>query len=103
LRGLKTDKLSMLMRGTLDLSSHRLDAWITSFATKRLRTMRQKNPTGVYLGGYGWVEDNRPAPARTVVNPPAGESGSLTAAPNDPGYVQAPSLDHATTVAVLRS
>ena len=65
---LKTDKLSMLMRGTLDLSSHRLDAWVTSFATKRLKTMRQKDPAGVYLGGYGWLEDLQPGPPRTEVN-----------------------------------
>ena len=106
LKALKVDKLSMLMRGTLDLSSHRLDAWVTSFATKRLKTMRQKDPAGVYLGGYAWVEDIRPAPPRTAVTPPAGEQSPvapLTAAPNDPGFVQAPSLDHAATVAVLRS
>src|SRR5262249_34204526 len=37
LKTLKVDALSMLLRGTLDLSSHRLDAWVTSFATKRLK------------------------------------------------------------------
>ena len=31
-----SETLQYLMQGTLDLSSHRLDAWITSFATKRL-------------------------------------------------------------------
>jgi hypothetical protein len=103
LKTLKVDPLSTLLRGTLDLSSHRLDAWVTSFATKRLKSVRQKNPSGVYLGGYGWVEDIRPAPARPLVNPPPGEPGPLSVAPNDPGFVQAPSLDHATTVAVLRS
>src|SRR5262249_4589596 len=34
-----SETLQYLMQGTLDLSSHRLDAWITSFATKRLATM----------------------------------------------------------------
>jgi hypothetical protein len=101
---LKTDTLSMLMRGTLDLSSHRLDAWVTSFATKRLKTMRQKDPTGVYLGGYGWLEDLQPGPPRTAVNPPPpGEPGPVFGFRNDPGFVHAPSLDHAATVAVLRS
>ena len=100
---LKTDKLSMLMRGTLDLSSHRLDAWVTSFATKRLKTMRQKDPAGVYLGGYGWVEDLQPGPPRAEVTPPPGEPGPLFGFRNDPGFVHAPSLDHAATVAVLRS
>ena len=101
---LKTDKLSMLMRGTLDLSSHRLDAWVTSFATKRLKTMRQKDPAGVYLGGYGWLEDLQPGPPRTEVNPlPPGEPGPVFGFRNDPGFVHAPSLDQAATVAVLRS
>jgi hypothetical protein len=106
LEGLKTlnaETLSMLMSGTLDLSSYRLDAWVTSFATKRLKSMRQRNPAGVYLGGYGWVEDIRPAPAQAAATPPPGEPGPLTVAPNDPGFLQAPSLDHAATVAVLRS
>lgn len=103
LKALKTDKLSMLMRGTLDLSSHRLDAWVTSFATKRLKTMRRKDAVGVYLGGYGWVEDLQPGPARTEVPLPPGEPGPLFGFRNDPGFVHAPSLDHAATVAVLRS
>ena len=103
LKVLQTDKLSMLMRGTLDLSSHRLDAWVTSFATKRLKTMRQKDPAGVYLGGYGWVEDLQPGPPRTEVTPPPAEPGPVFGFRNDPGFVHAPSLDHAATVAVLRS
>jgi hypothetical protein len=103
LKVLKTDRLSMLMRGALDLSSHRLDAWVTSFATKRLKTMRQKDPAGVYLGGYGWVEDLQPGPPRTEVTPPPAEPGPVFGFRNDPGFVHAPSLDHAATVAVLRS
>jgi hypothetical protein len=91
------------MRGTLDLSSHRLDAWVTSFATKRLKSMRQKDPTGVYLGGYGWVEDLQPGPARTEVTAPPLEQAPVFGFRNDPGFVHAPSLDHAATVAVLRS
>src|SRR5262249_17484088 len=33
LKSLDADRLEELMKGTLDLCSHRLDAWITSFAT----------------------------------------------------------------------
>ena len=54
------------MTGTLDLCSHRLDAWITSFATKRLAEMRKANPTGVLFGGYGWVMNLKPAAAQTT-------------------------------------
>lgn len=100
---LKTHKLSMLMRGTLDVTSHRLDAWVTSFATKRLKTMRQKDPAGLYLGGYGWIENLEPGLPRTEVAAPPGEPGPISGFRNDPGFVHAPSLDHAATVAVLRS
>ncbi len=103
LKGLKTHKLSMLMRGTLDLTSHRLDAWVTSFATKRLKNMRQRDPAGVYLGGYGWVENLQPGPPRTEVTAPPNEPGPIFGFRHDPGFVHAPSLDHAATVAVLRS
>ena len=77
MKTLKTDRLSLLMRGTLDLSSHRLDAWVTSFATKRLKSLRQREPAGVYLGGYGWVEDIVPAPARTRRHTACGRTRDL--------------------------
>ena len=34
------------MQGTLDLSAHRLDAWVTSVATRRLAAMRRRHPGG---------------------------------------------------------
>lgn len=78
--------LERLLSTTLDLSAHRLDAWITSFATKRLRMMRDGQPTGLHLGGYGWLENLKPAPPSS-----------------SDGFVHAPSTDHAATAAVLRS
>ena len=47
LQGLDSEALQYLMQGTLDLASHRLDAWITSFATKRLAAMRAPRPAGL--------------------------------------------------------
>ena len=41
LQSLQVARLEQVLTGTLDLCSHRLDAWITSFATKRLAEMRQ--------------------------------------------------------------
>ncbi len=74
LKSLTVSKLETLMGGTLDLSSHRLDAWITSIATKRLAEMRKNDPQGVLFGGYGWVMNLKPAPAQTkMVPPPVGE------------------------------
>jgi hypothetical protein len=55
LQSLKVARLEHLLTGTLDLCSHRLDAWITSFATKRLAQMQKAAPAGVLFGGYGWV------------------------------------------------
>ncbi|MEJ8823735.1 hypothetical protein WKW80_17115 [Variovorax humicola] len=105
LRTLDSEALQLLMQGTLDLSSHRLDAWITSFATKRLAAMRAAAQQGIYAGGYGWVENLRPAPPGSAapVAPPAGESGPLFASPNDSGFIHAPSMAHAAAAAMLRN
>jgi hypothetical protein len=81
------DELDQALRGLLDAYSHRLDAWYTSLATSRLATVRAASPGGVHLGGYGWLDDLRPA---------AGDRGS-------DGFIQAPSLGQAVTAAVLRS
>ena len=100
---LPVGRLERLLAGTLDLCAHRLDAWITSFATKRLTGMRQANPTGVLFGGYGWVMNLKPAEAQTSVAPPAGEEGPVIEQANNPGFVHTPSLTQAATAAVLRS
>jgi len=103
LKTLSSARLERLLAGTLDCCAHRLDAWITSFATKRLDAMRRANPTGVYFGGYGWVENLKPAPARAVTVAPAGEQAPIYLTPDDPGFVHAPSLTQAATVALLRN
>ena len=63
LKDLDSEALLHLMQGTLDLSSHRLDAWVTSIASKRLAAMHIDGPTGQYVGAYGWVENLKPSPA----------------------------------------
>ncbi len=52
-----------------DLNSYRLDAWITSLATRRIDEMRSnpKHEKGIYFGAYGWVEDL--VKDATAVNP----------------------------------
>ena len=75
------------LRGLLDAYAHRLDAWFTSLATRRLADVRAATPGGVHLGAYGWLDDLRP------------DAGAPTSA----GYVHAPSLAQAATAAVLRS
>jgi hypothetical protein len=104
LQDLDSEALQFLMQGTIDLASYRLDAWITSIASKRLVSMRASQPQGVYIGGYGWVENLRPeAIARTEVTPPPGETAPLFAHVNDTGFIHAPSMTHAATAALLRN
>ena len=104
LQNLDSEALQFLMQGTIDLASYRLDAWITSIATKRLAAMRVSQPQGIYVGGYGWVENLRPeATPRTEVTPPTGESAPLFAHVNDTGFIHAPSMTHASTAALLRN
>jgi hypothetical protein len=96
--------LDRLVRALLDSCSHRLDAWITSYATRRLATLRRARPAGVHLGGFAWVEDLKPKPpSRAVTALPQGEAGPLVEDPTNSGFVVAPSLSHAATAAILLS
>jgi hypothetical protein len=104
LSGRPSALIDRLAREVLDTCSHRLDAWITSYATRRLDRMRAANPTGLHIGGYAWVEDLRPKPPLTpVATPPRGERGPLFEDPANAGFIHAPSLGHAAAAAVLRS
>ena len=98
------EELDRLLRGTLDLFAYRLDAWITSLATRRLAERRRARPRGVALGGYGWVEGLRPAQRTPVDVAPEGEAdGRLFVDPRSGGALHAPSLVQAATAAILRS
>lgn len=77
----------LLVAEALDCASHRLDAWITALASKRLGVQRRLAPTGSLLGAYGWVEGLEPG----------------TATSRDGGYVHAPSVGHAATAGILRN
>jgi hypothetical protein len=87
---------------TLDATSHRLDAWITSLASRRLAEIRAATPHGIGVGGYGWVENLRPATPGPAVSAPD-EPGPLVAPPDDPGFIHAPSLNQASAAAMLRN
>ena len=103
---LDSASLLQLMESTLDLSAHRLDAWVTSIATKRLAAMHQNAATGLRVGAYGWVENLRPVPpslVRQVPTLPPGEPGPLQTPANDSGFIHAPSMTHGATAALLRN
>ncbi|MFC9397447.1 hypothetical protein ACFTWS_30430 [Streptomyces sp. NPDC057027] len=116
------EELERLLAQNLDTTSHRLDAWITSLATKRLAWLRRPGSSyryGCHLGGYGWLLDVVPRAAQPPQVPverrPEGERTDPLAAPgtatpwrlfeatDTAGPIHAPSLAQATTAAVLRA
>ncbi|PWT73781.1 MAG: hypothetical protein C5B46_04990, partial [Proteobacteria bacterium] len=103
LQNLSPAQLERLLKGTLDVASHRVDAWITSLATRRLTTLRTQKPAGLRIGGYGWVLNLKPNLNQTPVATPAGESGQVFAMQGDPGFIHAPSVMQAQTAALLRN
>ena len=88
----KVGELDQALRTSLDVAANRLDAWITSLATKRLDQMREKAPEGIHIGAFGLVENLRPDSQLRDQR-----------VADSQGYVHAPSLQQATTAAVLRS
>ena len=106
LEELPSATLDHLLSETLDIASHRLDAWVTSLATMRLSRMRgpTAKPTGAHLGAYGHVEGVVPAEAAAAVQPPGSPSSVEPAlATENEGFIPAPTMGHAATAAVLRS
>ncbi|MFX0171309.1 MAG: hypothetical protein ACFE9L_05265 [Candidatus Hodarchaeota archaeon] len=85
---LPTAELERLLGETLDISSHRLDAWITSLAAKRLENLRIYKHDGLLLGSYGWVENLPPATELPIPSH---------------GYIMAPSVDQSIAGATLFS
>ena len=83
---LPTAELGRLAADTLDCAAHRLDAWFTSLAARRLDAIRANSERGCHLGAWGYVEHLAPRTTSTSL-----------------GYLQAPSIAHATTAALLRS
>jgi hypothetical protein len=90
----------LLLGETLDCCSHRLDAWITAAATRRLADIRARNGAGAFLGAYGWVQDFAPT---VPVSLGQVDGHELFQDPHDGGFIHAPSLTHAVTAGVLRS
>ena len=103
LRLLPTARLERTLVEHIDTLGYRLDAWETSLFARRLAKQRKldaavaERRTGVYLGGYGYLEHVRPSVrGRTRV-------GDLYEEAGNGGFVHAPSLNHATAAALLRS
>ena len=88
-------RLSQLLNTTLDVSSHRVDPWVTGFAARRLRWLAARGARW-RLGVYGWVDSPRPwdHPIPNVV--------PLEPGPTTAGLLHAPSPAQALTAALLR-
>ncbi|MCP4338317.1 MAG: hypothetical protein GY799_05380 [Desulfobulbaceae bacterium] len=112
LKDLPTAELERLLTETLGVCSYRVDAWITSLATRRLEKMRQTLEgageeaisgdayKGCHVGAYGWLENL--TPVRTTAD--MAEVGlDVTVDTRNGGYIYAPSMSHGSAAAVLRS
>lgn len=89
--------------GTLDAAAYRIDAWVTSLATRRLAELRDRERSGALVGGYGWAEQLAPSPAAVLPDTPPGEPGPLLASVDDPGFLHAPSIHQAQVSALMRN
>jgi hypothetical protein len=125
LAALPTAELDRLLTETLDACSHRLDVWATTLANAILNRTRAQQPQGgaaLHLGAFGWVEEVRPSPQRAAVQGAelqavqaldrlrAQRAPDAVALPvpvqplvDNGGFIYAPSMEQATTAAVLRS
>jgi hypothetical protein len=87
LKRVHPDKLEILLLETLDLFSHRLDAWFTGLANSMLEECQRQNKEAPPIGMYGWLE----------------KPGKLEVRSIEPEFIQAPSVKQATTAAILRN
>lgn len=86
LAALDVATLERLLAEALSLCATRLDAWMTSFASRRLNELRDTPVAGAQLCAYGFVEDVVPAKGR-----------------DSAGYIHTPSPSHAQAAAILAS
>jgi hypothetical protein len=93
-------RIAELVMEVIDVYSHRLDAWVTSLASRRLSRLRESGTAGVRFGCYGWVENLKPMQERQIRE--LEDIGPAIVSQQD-GYIHAPSLQQATSAAVLRS
>jgi hypothetical protein len=117
---LPTAELDRLLTETLDICSHRLDAWATGIATALINRTRAAGNVAIGLGCYGWVEEIRPETNRVPVQGAeldgvhkldALRAHLVTGTPRVPlqplsdngGYIHAPSPAQAAAAAVLRN
>lgn len=119
---LPTAELDRLFSETMDACSHRLDVWLTGVANAILQRTRAAKPAALHAGGYGFVENVRPAAPPPAVagteleqisrldalRAPRLAAGAVLAPAQQPatdngGFIYAPSYAQASAAAVLRA
>jgi hypothetical protein len=110
-----TAQLERLFAEHVDTCSYRYDAWLLGLVSQRIGEQRAaeaagQGVNGLYLGAYAWVENLRPSkdvltPAQITAEIAAQFPGTdpLMVDTANGGYIHAPSMQHASTAAVLRS
>lgn len=109
---LPTAKLERLLAEHIDCCTYRLDAWITGLFSSRLHHMRIANDKyldkGIHIGAYGYIENLKPDRSKKIVEAHAlpdslKNQTNIIEYQNNAGFIQAPSLTHAATAAILRN
>ena len=114
LRRVPTARLERVFAEHIDCCSYRLDAWRTGLYAHELEQMRQRadKNNGLYLGAYGWLEPLSPkGGALKPIQLPEDLAEPINRRDKAPlmqdagnlGLIHAPSINHATTAAVLRN
>jgi hypothetical protein len=100
LETLPTAELERLFTETLDVCSHRIDAWVTSLATRTL-AMQRDGRRGSWLAAYGWLEKITPSATPATQTLPDGRIAKVQTSGG--GHVHAPGMTHAAAGAALRN
>lgn len=87
LKDVNPEKVEVLLLETLDLLSHRLDAWATGLANQKLQECQANSTQAPPIGAFGWLE----------------KPGQLSLSSFEPEYIQAPSVKQAATAGILRN
>jgi hypothetical protein len=96
-------ELADRLMDTLDVCSHRLDAWISALAAQRLHHLQSESTyyyfASAYFGAYAVVENLKPRDRTTAIV----DGQTVEVDPIGGGYVHTPSLAHAGAAAILRN
>lgn len=111
-----TARLERLLIEHLDNCTYRIDAWKAGLTFFRLKEQQQivsrsQKQKGIHLGAYGWLLDLRPNTGTLQEKrlntedsqffKPKGEA--IYTDSSNLGYIHAPSIDQASTAAILRN